>query len=945
MLEMKFHFCLYIVLSACLSITSTADVIGGLYINEVLASNNTVNHDIHFYNFSDWIEIYNDGPHSVNLNGYTITDDISVPDKYRINFSFYIKASGFGVIWADEESWYPHTNFALDSDGEFVALFDPDGMLVDSFSFSRQLPDVSYGRYPDGSEHFVYMQEPTCSYKNMPGLSQADLVSDSVIFSQPGGFYQGSQYIELSTASPTAVVRYTRDGSWPDSESDIYDWPIRISSTGVIRARSFEADHLPGPVHTESYLIDEELNLPVLSLSTDPKFFFNSGIGIYVVGENGIEGNCIDSAVNFNQPWERAVNFEYYSQDGVKRMNQVVGAKIAGRCSRTRPMKPLAFFSRDKYGKKGFDGYQFFNSKNLSSPKNLYLRNSGTEAYSTYLRDGFMQTLIMDRMDMDYQAYQPLVLYINGKYWGLHNLREKMDEHYVESNYGIDPESIDLLEYNTIGTRDVHQGDWSLYDQFLDYVTDHDLGVPENYDYVKSQMDVDEFMNIHIANIYFENEDWPNNNNKFWRERSPGGKWRWYMYDLDFGFGYWPKTGNSVHWFFDDREDSRIAHKLKDNPDFVSEFVQRMASHLNTTFRTDRVLNILDSVKGNIDQEIYRHVERWGNPWSHDKWESNVEVMYDFARARTAIVIPQIMYEFDLEGTYDLHVMNTSPPHGDIEVAGVEIPSDFTGFYFSNVPLRIKAIPRPGYKFSSWSGAVSSTSEEIYLSADSNQSLIAHFEAVETIGGLYINEILSSNVNGLADDQDEHEDWIELYNDNDHALNLAGLYISDSAGHLTQFQIPFGEAQITSIPAKGHMIFWADSDEKQGPLHLPFKLKKDGESIFISQRTGEEVIIMDSISYGKQHSDISYGRNPRETDQWIYLNPTPGKENLEKSFENIFINEFMASNHSVLQDEDGNWDDWIEIYNANDYPVDLAGMFISDDIKRPQEIPYSLWNE
>ena len=368
---MNFYLRLYIVLGVVFSSMFTVDVNAQLYINEILAANNSTNYDTYYYNFSDWIEIFNDGAYSVNLYGYTLSDDINIPDKYRINFSLSVHSSSHVVIWADKESWYSHANFSLDSDGEFIALFDPGGTLIDSFSFDRQLADVSYGRYPDGSNEFTYMPEPTCSKANKAGVYSAGHVSDSVIFSQVGGFYSGQQSIELSSLSPTASIRYTLDGSWPDSESELYNSPFRITSNKVIRARTFDPGYLPGPVHTESYLIDQESSLPVLSISTDPDYFFSYNIGIYVVGTNGIPGNCIDSAVNFNRPWERAINFEYFTPDGLSRVNQVLGTRIAGRCSRTRPMKPLAFYSRDKYGKEGIDGYQFFNSKDLNSPKTL----------------------------------------------------------------------------------------------------------------------------------------------------------------------------------------------------------------------------------------------------------------------------------------------------------------------------------------------------------------------------------------------------------------------------------------------------------------------------------------------------------------------------------------------------------------------------------------------
>ncbi|MBN2274175.1 MAG: lamin tail domain-containing protein [Bacteroidales bacterium] len=930
------HTKLQLIFVALFLFIAPCNTIAALFINEVLVSNNSINYDPHFFNFVDWIEIYNDGNTTVNLKHFTITDDINSPDKYAINFDVLIEPHCYYVIWADDKNWYPHTNFALDSDGEFVALFDPAGVLIDSFSFGKQLPDISYGRYPDGSTTFLYMPEPSPNKSNKQGIGDVNRISEGVIFSQDGGFYSGSQTVELSTLSPTAEIRYTLDGSWPDAESEIYTSPISISENTVIRSRSFDAGYLPSRVYTETFFVNQETSLPVVSISTDPDYFFNDRYGIYVVGTNGVTGNCTDYPVNYNQPWERSVNFEYFSPEGECKVNQILGTKIAGRCSRTRSMKSLGFYSRKKYGTEGIDGYQFFNSKELNSPKNLLLRNSGTEAYSTYLRDGFMQTLIMGRMDMDYQAYQPAVLYINGDYWGIHNLREKMNEHYVNSNYGVDPQSIDLLEFNTVGDSIlVIQGDRKRYDSLFNFISVHDLRVKENYDFVKSQMDMNEFMNIHIANIYFENEDWPNNNNKFWRKRTPDGKWRWYMFDLDFGFGYWPKSGNTVKYLFRDRWYTKLAYKLKSNEEFKNEFVQRMASHLNTTFQTERVLYILDSVKGNISEEMHNHINRWGSPYSYSKWVQNLQVMIDFANGRTPVVKAQMMEEFGLTGTYDLAFVNEDPLFGSIQIAGVDVPNDYHGFYFDDVPLRIQAIPGPGYKFSCWSGDINSTDKEIFLTASSDKSISAHFETAEPIENLYINEFLTSNSKGVVDDNNEHEDWIEIHNANDYGVNLAGFYITDSAGFLKQYQIPYGHEEKTTVPPHGYILLWADSDPKQGIFHLPFKLDKSGERVILSQLIGEECHVLDSVSYSKQYTDVTYGRDPVNKDQWKFLEPTPEAENHERKLENIFINEFMASNNNCIHDTHGDFDDWIELYNANDYAVNIAGAFISDDHERP----------
>ncbi len=208
--------------------------------------------------------------------------------------------------------------------------------------------------------------------------------------------------------------------------------------------------------------------------------------------------------------------------------------------------------------------------------------------------------------------------------------------------------------------------------------------------------------------------------------------------------------------------------------------------------------------------------------------------------------------------------------------------------------------------------------------------------------GLYINEIMASNSLSHEDQKGEYDDWIELYNDADQALNVGGLFLSDSLENRAMFRISTAYPDSTTIPPGGYLLLWADNSREQGILHANFKLDGNGEGIFLSSSTAGD--ILDSLTYGKQYSDISHGRDPQDPDQQIYLKPTPGTENREKRFDNIFINEFMASNRSVLQDGDGNWNDWIEIYNANDNAVDLAGMFISDDPLHPRKshIPYGI---
>ena len=182
----------------------------------------------------------------------------------------------------------------------------------------------------------------------------------------------------------------------------------------------------------------------MVSVSTDPVNLWDPMKGIYVEGTNGVEGYCYGKT-NWNQEWERQATFEYFTPDGVKKISTDAGIKINGGCSRTNPQKSLGVYFRDKYGPDEIR-YPLFNSKNADRFKSIMLRNSGNDFNRTQLQDAMMQTLIMGQMDIDYMAYTPAALYLNGAYWGVQNIREKSSTDYLYTNYGLDEDSVDILE-------------------------------------------------------------------------------------------------------------------------------------------------------------------------------------------------------------------------------------------------------------------------------------------------------------------------------------------------------------------------------------------------------------------------------------------------------------------------------------------------------------------
>ena len=350
--------------SDCIPLNSTHKV----SINEFLAANIQTNPDLDFGRFSDWIELYNRGNFCVDLSESYLTDDLNDRAKWRIPDHTLIAPGGFVLFWADARDTTGqayHTNFKLARDGEEIGLVDRDGTTIDSVIYPGQGSDISFGRQADVPSNWFYFGEPTANAENLtPGYENLKL-ADVPEFYPHGGFYRKNQVVLLETESPGAIIRYTIDGSIPDSRSHLYTAPIPLDSTIVLRARVFEAERLPGPAVTHTYLIDEFITLPFVSLATEPDNLWDDEIGIYVKGTNGIPrlpGE--DIIANFFQDWERPFNIEYFDINGICRFNLIVGAKIMGFSSRGFQQKSLSIFAREKYGK-GQIEYQFFPSKNI----------------------------------------------------------------------------------------------------------------------------------------------------------------------------------------------------------------------------------------------------------------------------------------------------------------------------------------------------------------------------------------------------------------------------------------------------------------------------------------------------------------------------------------------------------------------------------------------------
>lgn len=627
---------------------------------------------------------------------------------------------------------YLHTNFKIKSSGEIISLHDAHGQLLDQIQLGALPTDVSFGRQPDGGSNWFYFLEATPGTSNTTAGRRT--LPGEPTFSHESGFYAGSLLIAISVSDPQNEIYYTLDGSVPSKRSQRYLTPISITKTSVIRACEFSSDGTPSAIVTHNYLINENIQLPVVCLTTDPFNLWDPDSGIYVLGKN-YDPSPPHYGANFWQDWERPVHIEFFEPGGILGFSLNAGMKIFGGWTRDFPQKSLAIFARSRYGTSEIQ-YQLFSDKPIDRFESFVLRNSGNDWTSTMFRDGMMQNLLKGT-DLDLVAYRPAVVFLNGQYWGILNIREKINEHYLAANRQVDPDNIDLLENDM---QEIH-GDATHYRLMLNFITTHDIRLSSVYDSVKKMIDVDNFMDYQIAQIYFDNRDWPGNNMKYWRPRTPQGRWKWIVFDTDFGFGLWNAAAyrdntlefatapNGPDWP-NPPWSTFLLRRLLENPQFKNDFINRFADHLNVTFEPKRVIQKIDSIKTLLQSEIPRHQLRWRD--SARNWAQNVQNLKQFATYRPNFVKTHLISKFNLNGIARLSLQVIPPNSGIVRLNSLRLTNfPWQGDYFQKIPIQVTAIPNLGFRFVGWSDTSFGNQEQIIVTPSQDLSLIAKFEPID----------------------------------------------------------------------------------------------------------------------------------------------------------------------------------------------------------------------
>jgi len=633
-------------------------------LSEMMSNNKSIIKD-EDGEFVDWIELYNTGTQAINLEGFYLTDDSTKKNKW-IFPPLTIEVENYKIVFVsgkDRISGNIHCSFKINQDGEGVYLYDPQLNLVSKLSVSCIPADYSYGTFPDASDENSYFKNPTPGFTNDgTSITVFQFEKDTVLFSHAAGSYTSSFSLSLSRINSSNKIIYTIDGSTPQENDWQYIDPITIQNNSfkenvysdistspfwrtpsekvykanVIRARAFVNGCPVSKTVTNSYFVGNELNdryrFDILSLTSDPSNLFGNKNGIYVGGENA------DIGGNFTlkgEEWEREAHLELF-RNGTKHLDWDIDIRTHGRYSRLKPQKSLRIYTQDSIS------FNFFPDKNISSYKRLILRTTDTHASTTLFKDELCSMIIKD-LNIDYQSYLPLIVFVDGEYWGIHNLRERQDKFYVQNNFNTDPENIDMLEFSLDADEEI-EGDKAEYDQLINFIETHDLSINENYLAVSEKIDIDNFIDYQISHIYFSNYDWPRNNVRTWKSKGPEGKWRFMFFDCDvcmieddynhlFDF----LSGNEKY----DRH-TLIFRSLLKNEQFKQLFVSIFFNYLNTVFSPSKLLPLVNEFEIRYSPMVQEHINRWHMPENFSIWSQNVQELKSFVVKRPLELFTQL---------------------------------------------------------------------------------------------------------------------------------------------------------------------------------------------------------------------------------------------------------------------------------------------------------------
>jgi autotransporter-associated beta strand protein len=869
-------------------------------INEVQSTNTSLPDA--YGQSMDWVEIYNPTEDPIDLTDYYLSDSKSNKLKFRFPATT-LAAGGYLVVWCGQAAEFPITSpypsgqvrastFNISSGGEPIVLTAPDGTtVVDEFPALAIGTNLAVGRSlgrgtGENAAVLYFFNAPTQGTANTTsGIEAIPLDPPSV--SLQGGIYTSNQSVTINSPVADTTIRYTLDGSDPTATSPAYTSALALGPGGnnattyswiptnqnaasgspyydewqapngsvarihVLRTRAFKTGSAPSPIVTKSYLIDpsgtNRHSLPVVSIASDPANLFSDQTGIYVYGNNTYTDPAMDGYwANYYQSgseWERASHIECFEADGSLLLEGPVGIRINGNTTRNRPRKALRIYNRNPAGDTTWTtSGRLFPDRATESWDTFLLRTAGNDWNQSLFRDALVSAIAAPTR-LDRQAARPAVVFLNGEYWGLHNLRERIDEGWFFHNYGVSEEQFALLEV-TAGSPNflnpdsaeswpfLDMGNPALLDDYKDILAraaNNEFADEAGYETLSARIDLENYIDYNAVTIWSGNTDWPGNNVLLWRttnattsqETAPrlDGRWRYILKDNDFALGlnlpYVPGYSSNpaemaffdtlayatspVETTFANKEiATRLLRKALDNPHFKNQFVNRFADLLNTALSANATTAQLDAHIAAYSPGIAEHAARWPTPLN---WTTEVERIRTYLQTRADAVRSHIATKFQTapasltvdvnpaEGSVTLNslTLNATTP-------GVAFP--WTGVYFNGIPVTLTAKANPGYRFVSWSRDIDDSA--LVTASDSASNYSSWFDGSTAGSGfgrwaLYTSTADSNKAGTFLDNA--RGGWGFYANDDEWALMVRPLNSAMQVGQTFSARIRHGSVE------------------------------------------------------------------------------------------------------------------------------------------------------
>lgn len=827
-----------------------------------------------------------------------------------------------------------HTNFKISATGETLFLTAPNGTLADSMTVIDLENDHSIGKNSDGNTAAIgVFTECTPNASNNTAIAYLGYCPQPV-FSVPSGQYAVPQWLGIESPDPSIEVRYSNNGNTPQANSPLYSQTLLIGNSQTIKARCFKNGFLPGKTKIQTYFIAEDFSLPIVSISTDNENLY---------GPTGIYDN-------WSEDWEKPAYIEYFDSSGVRQFAQRAGLQIDGGWggSRSHPQKSFRVsLSDDEYGD-GAISYALLPDKPyLDEFATFYLRNGSNEWNTQPYREACQQRMSGHNTHNCYAAYKPVVAYLNGQYWGVYELREKMDKHYLHYNYQADKDATDILSVSSWYGLDllhaVEGSDTGFYN-LHSWITTADPWADDYLDQVGSRLDIDNFIDYICTETWHANSDWLFNNMRIFRSRNTDNLWKFGLQDLEAGWN--SLAHNTLFYLMYDMSYTlyaQIFNALIQNPAFRTRFINRYADMMNAPLLMENTTAQLYAMHNKLLPEMTRQWERWGTMSVADhlaEYNNRRDWTADFLDNRSPIVRDDLQAMFQLAGQVTIDLAVSPPEAGRVRISTLTPDTyPWQGIYFKGVPVKITALPNTGYSFAGWEAnfAIGNTgAPELMINTNAAYNALTANFVENSSGGS--GQVVISEINYNSENSIESGDWVELYNAGDAPANLSGWLLKDN-NDANQFNLP----NITLNPSERIVLV---NDPIAFTTQYPSVSNYVGSFAFSLNNTSDQVRLFDNlnnlVAYVAYIDSLPWPRGADGEGRTLELNdPTaplnspnnwfdgcmggsPGQPYTPCTEPVIFAE--INYNSDGLTDSD----DWVELKNQTDAPIDLSNWVFKD---------------